>query len=413
MRHPALSPSRVLLAAVLVVLGGVPQARAQQSALSVLPEEPPTVIQYRLGPFLVNPNVSVPEIGFDSNVFNEQTAPKEDYVIKLTPDIDFFSDFGVFRVSAKSGSTFTYYHRYDSERSIAQNVRGRVTARLSRVRPWVGGASVISNERSDAEIDARVKRHETELAGGVQFEVSPLALVAISANRIATRFADDEEFRGTRLAPELDRVTDMVSASLRLQATPFTTVTFNGYASRDRFDIAAIRDSSTRGGEVEISFAPEAIIRGKLAVGLREFEPDDPALGSYRGINGRGGVSAVLLWRALVAVNYAREVRYSFDRHEGYYVETGGDVTYTQRIGGPFDVQVRVARQNLDFGAGAASSQRYELLDSYQVGVGYALESRSRIGVSYEHAKRTGETLSDRPFSRRRIFGSFTYEFWK
>ncbi len=44
-------------------------------------------VGYRLGPFLVNPNIAVPEFGHDSNVFNEQTAPKEDYVVKFTPVI--------------------------------------------------------------------------------------------------------------------------------------------------------------------------------------------------------------------------------------------------------------------------------------------------------------------------------------
>jgi hypothetical protein len=75
------------MAGALVWLAAAAPAFAQQSSLSVLPEEPPEFVGYRLGPFLVNPNIAVLEYGHDSNVFNEQTAPKEDYVVKFTPVI--------------------------------------------------------------------------------------------------------------------------------------------------------------------------------------------------------------------------------------------------------------------------------------------------------------------------------------
>jgi hypothetical protein len=94
------------LAALVWLSAGAP-AFAQQSTLSSLPEQPPEIINYRLGPFTVNPNVTVLEIGHDSNVFNEPTAPKEDYVVKFSPDIDLFADFGALRFAARSGATLT------------------------------------------------------------------------------------------------------------------------------------------------------------------------------------------------------------------------------------------------------------------------------------------------------------------
>jgi hypothetical protein len=78
------------------------------------------------------------------------------------------------------------YQRYASERSIGENVRGRLTARLSRIRPWVGGAALVSNDRTDPEIDERFKRTVAELGAGAGFEVSPIALVTVSANRVSS-----------------------------------------------------------------------------------------------------------------------------------------------------------------------------------------------------------------------------------
>ena len=398
-------------AAVLIVLMSGGRVAAQQSQLAVLPEEPPEVSFYRFGPVLVNPKLSVPLVGRDSNAFNETTEPREDFVIKLVPEVDFFSDVGLLRVSVRSGSTFTYFHRYDSERSIAEQVRGRVTARLSRFRPWVGGASVRSNERT-TEIDERAKRTEREVAGGVQFEVSPLAALLVSANRLHVRFAEAERFRDTPLAGALDRTTDTVSAALRFQATPFTSFTFRGYTSRDAFAFDPARDSTARGGDVEVNFAPEAIVRGRAAVGFRQQDSDDPTVETFRGLTGRGGITTTFLWRAILGVEYLRDLQYSFDRREGYYVENGANVVYTQRVGGPFDVQARFSRSALNYDASELGTPRTEVLWTYQGGIGYSLESGSRFGINYEQSDREGG-LVERQFSRRRVYGSFTYEFWK
>lgn len=405
--------SRRLAAALSLVLAAGSPALAQQSQITLLPEEPPAITQYRLGALVVNPTFRVPEMGRDSNVFNTRLAPKEDYVVKVTPEVDYFADFGVWRLTARTGSSLTYYHRFASERSIAPQARGRVMARLSRFRPWVGGAAIHSADRPNAEIDARARRSDTEVGAGAHVEVTPVATVTVSAHQLGVRYAEGAEFRGELLSRELDRTTDMYTAALRLKATPLTTITVNGYTARDRFTTASARNTRSRGGEVEVHFAPEAIVRGRVAVGMKAHTPDDPTMTPYRGANARGGITAILLWRAIVGVNVARDVQYSFDRREGYYVDTAADFVYTQRIGGPFDVQARVARQHLDFGVARRGSSRAEVLNTYQAGLGYALENRSRVGFSYEHAARSGDSWSDRPFSRRRLFGSFTYEFWK
>ena len=401
--------STVAAAIIVLMCGG--RVAAQQSSLVGLPEEPPTLAPYRLGPVLVSPKLAVPEIGHDSNVFNDASGEKSDFVIKLVPEIDFFTDMGVLRFAAKSGSAFTYFHSNDRERSIAEQVRGRVTARLSRVQPWLGGASVRSNERT-SEIDERAKRVEREVAGGVQFDVSPLASLGVTVNRMHLRFADAERYRDTRLATSLDRTTDMVSASLRFQATPLTALTFRGYTARDEFDFDRTRDSTARGGDVEVHFGPEAVIRGRAAIGFRQQDSDDPTVATFRGITGRGGITSILVWRAILGVDYLRDVHYSYDSRDGYYVEDGADVVYTQRIGGPFDAQVRYGRHVLNYDATALAAARDEVVRSYQGGLGYSLDSGSRFGISYEVAERDG-ARREREFSRRRLFGSFTYEFWK
>jgi hypothetical protein len=385
---------------------------AQQSALVVLPENPPEVVLYRLGSVLVNPRITIPEVGYDSNAFNEPTDAKDDFVIKMIPEIDFFGDISVLRVVVRAATALTYYHDFESERSVAGQVRGRVTARFSRLRPWAGGASVRSNERT-TEIDARALRTDNEVAAGLQFDITPVASLLVSGSRTAVEFSSVAAYEDVYLGPALDRTNQMVFASLRLQATPFTSVTFNGYVGRDDFAYALTRDADLAGGDVEFNFSPEAIIRGRVVIGFRQQRFNDPTLETYRGVIGRGGFTTLLGWHAMLGVDYIRDVQYSYSRRDGYYVENGVDVVYTQRIGGPFDFQMRAGRRGLDYSARVGVPEHSELLRTYQAGVGYSLESGSRFGLSYEFGQRTGGIEDDRRFSRRRLFGSFTYEFWK
>jgi hypothetical protein len=276
----------------------------------------------------------------------------------------------------------------------------------------VGGASIRSNERT-TEIDARAMRSDREVAAGVQFDVSPMASFTVIGSRTRVRYDSDVVYQDVALAPALDRTTKLVSTALRLQATPFTSVTLNGYAGRDDFDVAPGRDANTAGGEVELNFSPEAIIRGRLVVGFRQQDFDDPTIATYRGVTGRGGITSLLAWRAMLGVDYVRDLQYSFDRSEGYYIENGVDLVYTQRIGGPFDLQFRVGRHTLDYGAQHAIPEHSEVVRAYQGGIGYSLDSGSRFGLTYEFAERVGDVTDDRRFSRRRLFGSFSYEFWR
>jgi hypothetical protein len=174
-----------------------------------------------------------------------------------------------------------------------------------------------------------------------------------------------------------------------------------------------LRDSTSRGGEVELSFDPDAIVRGRVSLGFRHQDSLDPTLDAYTGLTGRGAISSVLLWRAIVGVEYVYDTQYSVNRIAGYYVERGGDLVYTQRVGGPFDVQARVGRRLLDYSARLSTPERTETLNTYQGGIGYSLDNGSRFGLSYEYAERIDAPAVGREFNRRRVFGSFTYEFWK
>ena len=118
----------------------------------------------RIGPVRLAPGVTIREIGYDSNVFDEtaEEGPKDDWVAAATPDVALFTRLRLIRISAYGGSELTYYHEYESERSVGYAVRGRVDFLLSRVRPFVGVGRTQTQERANGEIDTRADRTEEE-----------------------------------------------------------------------------------------------------------------------------------------------------------------------------------------------------------------------------------------------------------
>jgi hypothetical protein len=95
-------------------------------------------------------------------VFDEtgQEAPKEDWVAAATPDISALP--AAFRPhSAYAGSELTYYHEYESERSVGYSFRGRFDFLLSRMRPFVGGGRLETRTRPNGEIDTAPTARKT------------------------------------------------------------------------------------------------------------------------------------------------------------------------------------------------------------------------------------------------------------
>jgi hypothetical protein len=239
-----------------------------------------------------------------------------------------------------------------------------------------------------------------------------MSRVYVAGARTETRFEDPEASGGLRLADALSRTSDLARLGLLMRLTPFTTLTVDGGVQRDRFLRSPSRDSDSRMASAQLEFSPDAIIRGRARVGYRDFDPADPALGRYRGLTALAGVRVAGIPSARLDVDATRDVEYSFDEAEGYFIQSGVLVTYTNHLVGPWDVQVRAGRRWLDYrrpGGGAA--ERRPGLDTYAAGVGYNLHERSRVGVTYEHVERAAPAGLGRRFDRRRIYGSWTYEF--
>jgi hypothetical protein len=186
--------------------------------------------------------------------------------------------------------------------------------------------------------------------------------------------------------------------------TPLTALTISGAYVEDEFHFEPIRNANTRMIDGTLRFSSDAVITGLASFGFKDFKPVDPLVRGYSGIVWRVGLVYPVLDVGRFNIQTNRGNEYSFEITEGYYIETGITLGYTQRLFGNVDIGVSGSKTNFEYGATSASPEREDKLDSVLGGVGYNLPNRTRISVNYEYARRRSPEIQERNYDRRRVF---------
>jgi hypothetical protein len=397
----------------MAMLAWPSEARSQGSVgagplTSTLAESEPTSGAISLGPVKMAPGVVVDEIGWDSNVFNEAVDPKEDYLVSIAPDVALFARTRFIKMSLYGGLDFQYYRTYESERSNGYAARGRVDFLLSRLRPFVAGGQTQTRTSPNGEIETRAELQASEVSGGLAFDLSPHSVVYVASYRATSLFLDAFQ-SGVELGAALDRDTFNYEAGLRTDLTTLTSITLHGGYVEDRFQQSPSRDSNNWLAGATLRFSAEAVVTGQITADYLDFKPVDPLIQDFGGIVGSAGLMYPV--REFGRFNFVatRDLEYSFDEAEGYYIENRFDISYTQRLFGEVDAQVLGSRSVFNFGYRDGSQVRQDSLDLALAGVGYNLKNRSRVSLNYEYSRRRSPVYADRNYDKRRIFAAWTY----
>jgi hypothetical protein len=261
----------------------------------------------------------------------------------------------------------------------------------------------------NAELDIRAPRTQRVIAGGARLLVASRTSLLVNARRLDIDFDEGTQFNGADLAHNLNSRADSIEGGLQLALTPLTTLNMTASMQRDRFDSAPERNADTIRITPSLQFDPTSLIRGTVLVGYRHFETLDPALPDYSGVIVQIVAGYTLLERTKFDLDLARDVQYSYDDLEPYYLATGGRLTVTHQLAGPFDVQAYGGHQNLAYRSTATLAEtRSDRVDTFGAGAGYRVHSLFRIGFTWEENRRLSD-VHDRQYERRRIFASFTY----
>jgi hypothetical protein len=376
-----------------------------------------------VGPFAVTPSISLTNLGVDFNVFNEWQNPRSDFTGTITPAADAWLRLGPARLNLKLSGSYLYFAQYADQRSFGTTDSARVELSLLHLRPWMEGSFLSARDRPGYEIDLRLRRTETAVSGGVDLLVSKRTTLGASLKQTRTNYEAGGTFLGFSMRDAFNRTTTVGTASFRYVLTPLTTLVMAADVVQERFEFSSTRDSDGFRVVPGVEFSASALINGSARVGFRRLRMLTAGMPDYTGPVAAVDLGYTLMGITRFAVQVKRDVEYSYDPGQPYYLLTGVTGTVTQAVGGPWSVEARAGIQHLAYQTVDRSglavvaltdlqalADRVDVVRSYGGGVGYKLGLSTRLGVNVDYYARRSE-FDARQYQGLRVGSSVTYGF--
>ena len=371
----------------------------------------PEASRLHFGRVRLNPTVALTNAGVDNNVFNASDIdePRSDFTVTLTPKSDIWFPLGRSWVKSTIREDFVYYNEFATERSINSTYRTDVLLPMNRLTFAVGGGYENVRDRPGFEIDARSRHTGSEYHGSVELRAFGKTFIGTEAKRSHIDFESDAVFLGRSLRTELTRSTTIADVSVRHELTPVTSVVALVAREGDRFEFSPDRDSDSTRAELGVRF--NARLGGSAAIGFRDFQPLDPRIPAFQGMTMRADMSIAPFGATRIGVQTGRDIQYSLEKTQPYYVETGAGFSVTQGLSGPFDAVGRIGFQRLSYRGlvGVPGlSDRTDSVDSFGGGLGYRVGRDMRIGFNVDKQQRNSD-LARHSYGGVRYGTSVTY----
>jgi hypothetical protein len=163
-------------------------------------------------------------------------------------------------------------------------------------------------------------------------------------------------------------------------------------------------------------------------VGYRAFTPSDPTLlPDFRGLVAQLGLSYTLLGATTFGVSYSRDLTYSYDELQPFFVDDSAGVSVRRAIGRRFDVLTSADRhayryEDLLTPAQPATAlttevpaiptaKRLDVTWNYAASVGYRIGRDGRIGFGVSYWDRESTTRPFRNYNNLRFGSTMSFGF--
>ena len=376
-------------------------------------QAPPVLPETRVmqaGPASLYPVIALRDVGTDSNVYNDGVSPKEDFTYTFTSRLHAVVPIGGTRFVGTGAGDFIYYRTYSDQSTLNGSFNGRYDVVEARIRPFVSTTVATYSERQGLEIDARARQTQTMLMFGSDFELTAITSLTTWVRREKIAWDHGEFYNGVSLAHQLNSTSDFFAAGARFRFTPFTTMTAVAEIRRDRFENSPERDSDSLRIAPSVEFDNGAALTGHAQGGYRSFRPLNSEVEGYDGVVASAGLRYALFDVTRVYLDGGRDVRYSYDPLQPYYLETGLRVRVVQRITGPFEgvgIFERWQLQHQRLG-GQSFDGRQENTTTIGGGVGFRMSREMEVTFTIDQTERTSSDPA-RAYERRRVLASIRY----
>ena len=402
-----LVPRRAFLIAVPILLA------ARLTCAQMV--DPRSTARIHVGPLYATPAVAVQEFGLDTNVFNN-VEEKKDFTFTIVPRATLWIPFARRALLTTAAETdVVYFQKYSSERSLNPQVRLRGEGVMGRFLPFAEGSYLNTRQRPNFEIDARLRRTEDAARIGTSVRLSPKTYIELSGSQINVDFAPDAVFNDVNMRETLNRTTRTALLSVRDDLTPLTTFVVRSEAGTSRFPLSPIRNADTVSVMPGIELKPRALISGSAFVGVRRFTPRTKALPTFNGTVASATLNYTLRASTRFTVSADRDLAYSFEPREPYYVIDGYGLTVRRQIVGRTDVTGSALRQQYAYrglqllAQPDADADRVDVTRTFSLSLGYRFGQDTRLGLGAYYRQRESNSVGQRDYQGFRFITTLDY----
>ena len=387
----------------LALLAGPTVVSAQD-----ITEDASQAARMRLGPLWLTPRFALRDVGVDTNVFNSSVDPVRDVTATFSPGADAWLHIGRGMISSKTSIDWLRFADSTDQRSFNLSEEARLDVALARAVPYVGGTYVTTRQRPNDEIDLRVQQRRTGGLFGIGLLLGARLRVDVAGQQ--TRFDFSEgRYGDPEYADALNRRTREGHLDASYAVTPLTSIVIRSAVRTDRFEYSDLRNADSVSVMPGVQFKPLALVSGTAFVGYRRFTTTRADVADYSGVIASLELKYVARDMTRFVGKVSRDVDYSFEENEPFFVASSAALEMTQAIGLNWDVVGRVRRAVLDYPEvdSLTAAGRDRVLE-VGTGLGRRLGTYLRVGIDFAYADRS----SNRPgrgFVGYRYGGSVTY----
>jgi hypothetical protein len=368
------------------------------------------------GPLYLTPRVLLKQLGVDDNVFYQAEDPKSDFTFTVAPMMNVavpVAHRALFTVSG--GADVVYFQKYTSERSVDPEVTGRAETYLNHLTLYAEDSYISSRQRPNYDIDLRSRRTDNLASGGLIWHFTPKFSIEGNGRRRTLRYDADAFFDGSSLRDSLNHDSTGVTITPRFHLTPLSSIAVRLERLQERFEFAPDRNNDTTRWMPGIEFKPRALISGSAFVGRRTLKPrDEAALPAFSGLVANLALSYTLLQSTTFAVTYDRDLQYSIEAFQPYFVSDGVGASIRRALGRHFDVMGTTQRYKYAFrhllDPTQTVAERTDRIQVYSGTFGYRIGQTGRLGAGLWYTNRES-TRTDRSFDSLRFGTTMTYGF--
>lgn len=357
---------------------------APGAALAQVRPDPRTEARIHVGPVYMTPSAQMRNLGLDTNVFNESENPKSDFTYTIAPRIDLWLPVTRrFLLTNRSEAGLVYYQKYVDQRSIDPHffTRGDIFLRRSSV--FAENDFKWSKERTNLEIDDRIRQRINTARAGVSFGFTPKFSTEVSLYQSTFDYdATLTSLRAINYRAGLKRNERGLRVGLSERLTSKTTLFLEGETLRARFDFATVKNADGFRISPGVVFAPRALISGVAKVGFRRFTPLNEQAPPFQGLVASLNLAYTMRGATRLSVEAARDLSYSFEVSQPYYLQGSFGGAVRRQLGGDIDLVLsgKRYRQSYRSLADSTTAPRKDRILNYAADIGYRMTPAVRAG---------------------------------